>query len=593
MKKIFIVLTISAFCFVCIYGQGIPETINYQGLLKDTSGVVVPNGNYSITFKLYDSESGGAELWTETKIINVIDGIVNTRLGNLTPIPSSIFAGMNWLGITVETGIELTPRIALSSVPYSFMSINVPDGSITENKIADVQVVKSLNGIKDDVTLIAGSNITITPGANNITISSTGGASGIGGNGTTNYLSKFTGTTSIGNSVFYETEGKIGLGTTSPDHSLTINSTPTAGLGLKISRDNGGLGIALLEDSQPSGLRGWSFNLYQQKLSIITTQDNGFSTIKSLITFDRNGNIGVGTTNPDYPLQVISNRRYAGYFVTDSVSSSTHAVHGEITGSGNGSSIGVYGKSAPADGWGFGGSFIGGYMGVSGTVINPSGTGLYYGVVGAVSGGSSPAGSRYGVWGTADGTGTGTRVGVVGSAAGGTTNWGGYFSGNVNVTGTISKGGGSFKIDHPLDPANKYLYHSFVESPDMKNIYDGTVITDASGFATVTLPDWFEALNKDFRYQLTVIGEFAQAIIAEKINNNQFTIRTDKPNVEVCWLITGIRKDAFAEKYRITVEELKQGDEAGKYLYPDAYNMPEEMGVDYDLITRFKEKNRD
>jgi hypothetical protein len=593
MKKIFFVLTMSAFMVVSIYGQGIPETINYQGLLKDTSGVIVPNGNYSITFKLYDSESGGTELWSETKLVYVIDGIVNTRLGNLTSIPASIFAGMTWLGITIETGIELTPRIVLSSVPYSFISMNVPDGSITDTKIANAQVVKSLNGIKDYVTLIAGTNITLTPSGNNITISSTGGASGIGGNGTTNYLSKFTGTTSISNSVFYETEGKIGLGTTSPDYSLTINSTPTAGLGLKISRDNGGLGIALLEDSQPSGLRGWSFNLYQQKLSIITTQDNGFSTIKSLITFDRNGNIGIGTTNPDYPLQVISNRRYSGYFVTDSVSSSTHAVHGEITGSGNGSAIGVYGKSAPADGWGFGGSFIGGYMGVSGTVINPSGTGLYYGVVGAVSGGSNPAGSRYGIWGTADGTGTGTRVGVVGSAAGGTTNWGGYFSGNVNVTGTISKGGGSFKIDHPLDPANKYLYHSFVESPDMKNIYDGTVITDASGFATVTLPDWFEALNKDFRYQLTVIGDFAQAIISKKISNNQFTIRTDKPNVEVCWLITGVRKDVFAEKYRIPVEELKQGDEAGKYLYPDAYNMPEEMGIDYDLINRFKEKNRD
>jgi hypothetical protein len=593
MKKIFFVLTMSAFMVVSIYGQGIPETINYQGLLKDTSGVVVPNGNYSITFKLYDSESGGTELWSETKLVYVIDGIVNTRLGNLTSIPASIFAGMTWLGITIETGIELTPRIALSSVPYSFMSINVPDSSITETKIANAQVVKSLNGIMDDVSLVAGTNITLTPSGNNITISSTGGASGIGGNGTTNYLSKFTGTTSISNSVFYETEGKIGLGTTSPDHSLTINSTPTAGLGLKISRDNGGLGIALLEDSQPSGLRGWSFNLFQQKFSIITTQDNGYSTIRSLITFNRNGNIGIGTTNPEYPLQVISNRKYAGYFVTDSVSSSTHAVHGEITGSGNGSAIGVYGKSAPADGWGFGGSFIGGYMGVSGTVINPSGTGLYYGVVGAVSGGSSPAGSRYGIWGTADGTGTGTRVGVVGSAAGGTTNWGGYFSGNVNVTGTISKGGGSFKIDHPLDPANKYLYHSFVESPDMKNIYDGTVITDASGFATVTLPDWFEALNKDFRYQLTVIGDFAQAIISKKISNNQFTIRTDKPNVEVCWLITGVRKDAFAEKHRIPVEELKQGDEAGKYLYPDAHNMPEEMGIDYDIINRFKEKIRD
>src|SRR5262249_48563045 len=88
----------------------------------------------------------------------------------------------------------------------------------------------------------------------------------------------------------------------------------------------------------------------------------------------------------------------------------------------------------------------------------------------------------------------------------------GSFNGDVQIGGNLSKGGGSFKIDHPLDPENKYLYHSFVESPDMKNIYDGTVTTDESGEATITLPGYFEALNRDFRYQLTVIGTFAQAI---------------------------------------------------------------------------------
>ena len=68
-------------------------------------------------------------------------------------------------------------------------------------------------------------------------------------------------------------------------------------------------------------------------------------------------------------------------------------------------------------------------------------------------------------------------------------------NGNVSVTGTLSKGSGSFKIDHPLDPKNKYLYHSFVESPDMMNIYNGNITTDANGFATVEMPDWFEALE--------------------------------------------------------------------------------------------------
>ncbi|MGH9844628.1 MAG: hypothetical protein ACREEM_38400 [Blastocatellia bacterium] len=71
------------------------------------------------------------------------------------------------------------------------------------------------------------------------------------------------------------------------------------------------------------------------------------------------------------------------------------------------------------------------------------------------------------------------------------------------MVGTLSKGGGSFKIDHPLDPENKYLYHSFVESPDMMNIYNGVVTLDETGQAEVELPDYFSALNRDFRYQFT------------------------------------------------------------------------------------------
>jgi hypothetical protein len=59
-------------------------------------------------------------------------------------------------------------------------------------------------------------------------------------------------------------------------------------------------------------------------------------------------------------------------------------------------------------------------------------------------------------------------------------------SGNTDILGTLTKPAGSFKIDHPLDPANKYLYHSFVESPDMKNMYDGNVTTDEAGLATVS-----------------------------------------------------------------------------------------------------------
>jgi hypothetical protein len=145
-------------------------------------------------------------------------------------------------------------------------------------------------------------------------------------------------------------------------------------------------------------------------------------------------------------------------------------------------------------------------------------------------------------------------------------------SGNANVSGTLTKGAGSFKIDHPLDPANKYLYHSFVESPDMMNIYNGNVITDKHGLATVILPQYFSALNRDFRYQLTVVGQFAQAIIARKVVDNRFVIRTDKPQVEVSWQVTGIRQDAYANAHRIPVEVDKPRQEQGHYLHPELFD---------------------
>jgi hypothetical protein len=156
----------------------------------------------------------------------------------------------------------------------------------------------------------------------------------------------------------------------------------------------------------------------------------------------------------------------------------------------------------------------------------------------------------------------------------------GYFHGNVTVTGTLSKGAGSFKIDHPLDPAAKYLYHSFVESPDMMDIYNGNVTTDDHGEAVVELPDWFEALNRDFRYQLTVIGTFAQAIVAEEIENNRFSIRTNLGNVKVSWQVTGIRHDAYANAHRIPVEEEKPQEEQGYYLHPELFGQPESASVE-------------
>jgi hypothetical protein len=159
--------------------------------------------------------------------------------------------------------------------------------------------------------------------------------------------------------------------------------------------------------------------------------------------------------------------------------------------------------------------------------------------------------------------------------------WAGYFSGDIEVTGTIYAGTKDFKIDHPLDPANQYLVHTSVESSEMMNIYTGNVTTDAKGEATVQLQDWFEALNTDFRYQLTVIGQFAQAIVARKIENNQFQIRTNAPNVEVSWQVTGVRQDAFAKAHPLVVEEEKDARLRGFYLHPELQGAPAEKQIEW------------
>ncbi len=147
-------------------------------------------------------------------------------------------------------------------------------------------------------------------------------------------------------------------------------------------------------------------------------------------------------------------------------------------------------------------------------------------------------------------------------------------NGNLTVSGTVAKGGGSFMIDHPLDPKNKILYHSFVESPDMMNIYNGMVNLDANGEAVVALPNWFSALNGDFRYQLTAIGAQAPGLfVAEEISDNHFKIAGGKPGMKVSWMVTGIRHDPYAEKHRIQVEVDKTPEQRGTYLQPDVYGV--------------------
>jgi hypothetical protein len=221
---------------------------------------------------------------------------------------------------------------------------------------------------------------------------------------------------------------------------------------------------------------------------------------------------------------------------------------------------------------GFGGSSSNSSGGAGGTLVGgvstngSGGDGLF--AIGALGVGAGNDGGR-GI------------VAVPGAGAGGAiAGLAGEFLGDVEISGNLSKGGGSFKIDHPLDPENKYLYHSFVESPDMKNIYDGIAKLDSNGEAIVELPEWFGALNRDFRYLLTAIGAPAPTLyVAEEVAGNRFKIAGGTPGMKISWQLTGIRKDAYADKHRIPVEENKPDRERGSYLHPEAFNQPAERGV--------------
>ncbi len=161
----------------------------------------------------------------------------------------------------------------------------------------------------------------------------------------------------------------------------------------------------------------------------------------------------------------------------------------------------------------------------------------------------------------------------------------GVFSGDVlasqdmTVTGTFTAANKLFKIDHPLDPENKYLVHASVESFEMINVYSGNVTTDAAGDATVLLPGYFQAINSDLRYHLTVIGQFAQAIVSAEVQNNSFAIKTDKPHVKVSWQVTGVRQDTYAEAHPIVAELNKSPAEQGLFLHPELLAQPVARGI--------------
>jgi hypothetical protein len=365
----------------------------------------------------------------------------------------------------------------------------------------------------------------------------------------------------IDSNITEDANGKIGIGTATPTSPLTVQGM--------IETTLGGYKFPDGTLQTTAGLASVFSN------TTLTGNGTQASPLSVAVPLNLSG-------SAQGSVLVVSNTGEGRNGVTVNAGSGTFGGNA-IVSTGGGGTTGSGGIGVRGDG---GGSFSGGggagVAGVGGdTFSGVGGTGVIGQAGEAINGNGGIGVLTFGGRGQGDGHKGGNGIeafagpGIISATNG----LAGKFHGDVEVTGNLSKGGGSFKIDHPLDPENKYLYHSFVESPDMKNIYDGTITTDGNGEATVTLPDWFEALNQDFRYQLTVIGTFAQVIVAQEIKGNRFVVKTNAPNVKVSWQVTGTRHDAFANQNRIPVEQNKPEAERGFFLYPSAFGQPEEKNV--------------
>jgi hypothetical protein len=334
--------------------------------------------------------------------------------------------------------------------------------------------------------------------------------------------------------------------------SSTIISGVNSGSGSGVEGDsNGGIGVDGVNTGAGDGVHG-------------VTGAPGFAGVSGV-----NTTTGAGAHS------------YGGYFqAPSSIGQGVHASGGSVGVAADGGSVGVSATGA---------------VGIDGDSPNPNGTGVIgtadgWGGVGAygishASGGVGVEGESVGgdaIRGISDAAGYSGIYGANDSTGGG---YAGYFNGKVNITGnltvagSISAGTKDFKIDDPADPANKFLIHPSVESPDAENIYNGNITTDRNGYATIHLPSYFDAENTSPRYQLTVIGSFARAIVWRTERNNSFVIRTDRRRVEVSWQITAIRNDPYARSQRGPAEQPKPANERGRYLYPQGYGKPARLAI--------------